>query len=416
MRSFWRRRCGSMRRRTTGSSCRASAWASRSSSAIAEAGSSAWRGSRCSVSTGRARARRASRRRPRRTDATSEVSTPADARLTDVYWQRPENTGRATFDADAPFGLPFRPSPFRARVEMTLAGTRIVRELPVQYRYEGPGLVGEKRMELNVVPAFAVSVSPQIVVVPRKPGASAAGAVGRPRAARDRHQRLERTGVRHGAAQDSGGMAGVAADRGDDASRARTSRRRRASRSRRRRRRRRASRRFPPKSSRTLALRPATFGVGYQVIEYPHIQRRHKIVPAVARFKVIDVAIPAGADGRLHHGRRRPGAGGAAAARRARHAHRQRRDGMGRSLQVQRHRHRRARVRATRGSPREQSSAAEVRRGRRDRHRSIQPDGVQSGAVRALSGRGPAPSASPTRTRRSRSSRPAIRCSTFPTS
>ncbi len=103
------------------------------------------------------------------------MRTPADARLTDVYWQRPENAGRATFDADAPFGLPFRPSPFRARIEMDLAGTRIVRELPVQYRYEGPGLVGEKRMELNVVPAFAVSVSPQIVVVPRKPGAVAAG-------------------------------------------------------------------------------------------------------------------------------------------------------------------------------------------------------------------------------------------------
>ena len=32
--------------------------------------------------------------------------------------------------------------------------------------------------------------------------------------------------------------------------------------------------------------------MGYQVIEYPHIQRRHKIIPAVARFKVIDVAIP----------------------------------------------------------------------------------------------------------------------------
>ena len=62
----------------------------------------------------------------------------------------------------------------------TLAGTRLVRELPVQYRYEGPGLVGEKRMELNVVPAFAVSVSPQIVVVPRKPGAvTASAAAGR---------------------------------------------------------------------------------------------------------------------------------------------------------------------------------------------------------------------------------------------
>ena len=42
----------------------------------------------------------------------------------------------------------------------------MIRELPVQFRYEGAGLVGEKRMELNVVPAFAVSVSPQIVVVP----------------------------------------------------------------------------------------------------------------------------------------------------------------------------------------------------------------------------------------------------------
>ena len=37
---------------------------------------------------------------------------------------------------------------------------------------------------------------------------------------------------------------------------------------------------------------PAAFGVGYQVIEYPHIQRRHKIMPRRRRFKVIDVAIP----------------------------------------------------------------------------------------------------------------------------
>ena len=49
---------------------------------------------------------------------------------------------------------------------MDIGGTRVTRELPVQFRYEGAGLVGEKRMELNVVPAFAVSVSPRIVVVP----------------------------------------------------------------------------------------------------------------------------------------------------------------------------------------------------------------------------------------------------------
>ncbi len=226
----------------------------------------------------------------------AEVRTPEDARLTDVYWQRPENAGRATFDADAPFGLPFRPSPFRARVEMDLAGTRVVRELPVQYRYEGPGLVGEKRMELNVVPAFAVSVSPQIVVVPQSRRALTAG----------RELRVTVTNGAKGPASASvslktpGGWrvspatAPVSFTREDESTTIRFT--------------------VTPAAGAkgeheisadvvettgvpgTLAGKvPATsgtFGVGYQVIEYPHIQRRHKIVPAVARFKVIDVAIP----------------------------------------------------------------------------------------------------------------------------
>jgi hypothetical protein len=37
----------------------------------------------------------------------------------------------------------------------------------------------------------------------------------------------------------------------------------------------------------------ASFSAGYQTIEYPHIQRRQKIVPATARLKVIDVSVPA---------------------------------------------------------------------------------------------------------------------------
>ena len=222
---------------------------------------------------------------------TSDVSAPANARLTDVYWQRPENAGRATFDADAPFGLPFRPSPFRARLEMDLSGTRIVRELPVQYRYEGPGLVGEKRMELNVVPAFAVSVSPQIVVVPRKPGAViAAGSAGR-------ELRVTVINGAKGPASATvrlatpGGWrvtppaATVSFTREDESTTTRFT--------------------VTPPAQATAgeqsisaevvelgATSAATSGVGYQVIEYPHIQRRHKIIPAVARFKVIDVAIP----------------------------------------------------------------------------------------------------------------------------
>jgi LmbE family N-acetylglucosaminyl deacetylase len=227
----------------------------------------------------------------------SDVSTPANARLTDVYWQRPENTGRATFDADAPFGLPFRPSPFRALVEMTLAGTRIVRELPVQYRYEGPGLVGEKRMELNVVPAFAVSVSPQIVVVPKKPAAGAA------RASVGRELRVTVINGSKGPAsatvrlktpagwRTSPATAAISFTREDESTTTRFT--------------------VTPPAQTTAGEQeisaevvgeadtppekvPATFGAGYRVIEYPHIQRRHKIIPAVARFKVIDVAIPAG--------------------------------------------------------------------------------------------------------------------------
>ena len=34
----------------------------------------------------------------------AELTAPSNARLTDVYWQRPENAGRATFDEDARSG------------------------------------------------------------------------------------------------------------------------------------------------------------------------------------------------------------------------------------------------------------------------------------------------------------------------
>jgi hypothetical protein len=215
----------------------------------------------------------------------AELTAPVSAKLTDVYWQRPENAGRATVDADAPFGLPFRPSPFRARVELTFGGERLVRDLPVQYRYEGAGLVGEKRMELNVVPAFAVAVSPQIIVAPRRTGpiasrevrvtvvngakgASAATVrlktppswrVSPPSADVSFSREDESTTTRFTVTPPAGSSVGEHAIEAEVTS-----------------------------SSRA---KPATFDVGYQVIEYPHIQRRHKIVPAQARFKIIDVAV-----------------------------------------------------------------------------------------------------------------------------
>ena len=215
------------------------------------------------------------------------VRAPSDARLTDVYWQRPEDAGRATFAPDAPFGLPFRPTPFRARVELEVGGARVVRDLPVQFRYEGPGLVGEKRMELQVVPQFAAAVSPRIVVVPMKAPAKAAGG----------HE--VRVTVINGTKGNAtatvrlkapGGWRIVPASapltftREDEA----------------------VTTRFtvaPPTPARvgevSLAAEVASgdagsapsAAVGYQVIEYPHIQRRHKLIPATATVKVIDVAI-----------------------------------------------------------------------------------------------------------------------------
>ena len=140
--------------------------------------------------------------------------------------------------------------------------------------------------------------------------------------------------------------------------------------------------------------------VGYRTIEYPHIQRRQKIVPAVARLQGHRRRRGAGVECRLHHGRRRPGAGGPAAARRARQPDRQRRDGLGRPLEIQRHRHRRARLRRASGSARQQSPALEVRGERRNGNRSVQPYRVQSGAVRAVPGEDELGAHMPTRTRR----------------
>jgi LmbE family N-acetylglucosaminyl deacetylase len=219
-----------------------------------------------------------------------DVAAPADARLTDVYWQRPEDAGRATFDADAPFGLPFRPTPFRARVDLEIAGVRVQRDLPIQYRYEGAGLVGEKRMEVNVVPAFAVGVSPKIVVVPARAGAAAAKAA----------SREIRVTVINGRKKPAAATVRLKAPAGWRITPPSTSL---------------AFTREDESITTRFAVAPppgvkageseitaevvdsspdganTSFSTGYQVIEYPHIQRRHKLIPAAATLKVIDVAV-----------------------------------------------------------------------------------------------------------------------------
>jgi hypothetical protein len=68
------------------------------------------------------------------------LKIPSDERVSEPYWHRKGEAGRYTFDADAPFGLPFRPTPFNVQVTFAVAGGAaedVVDALAVQYRYEG---------------------------------------------------------------------------------------------------------------------------------------------------------------------------------------------------------------------------------------------------------------------------------------
>jgi LmbE family N-acetylglucosaminyl deacetylase len=95
------------------------------------------------------------------------LKVPANARVTEPYWHRKGEAGRYTFDADAPFGLPMRPTPFYVQVTLALpGGEEVIDGLPVQYRYQGNIFTGEKRNELLVVPALSVRVSPEVAIVP----------------------------------------------------------------------------------------------------------------------------------------------------------------------------------------------------------------------------------------------------------
>ncbi|HEX3644832.1 MAG TPA: PIG-L family deacetylase, partial [Vicinamibacterales bacterium] len=95
------------------------------------------------------------------------LTVPAEARVSEPYWHRKGEEGRYTFDADAPFGLPMRPTPFYVQVTLALpGGEEVIQGLPVQHRYEGDIFSGEKRSELLVVPAFSVRVTPQVAIVP----------------------------------------------------------------------------------------------------------------------------------------------------------------------------------------------------------------------------------------------------------
>ena len=208
-----------------------------------------------------------------------QVRIPAAARTTDIHWSHVEGADRYVLDPDVPFGLPFRPTPFRAVVEIELGGrARLAVERPVRHRYVDDVFTAEKRMDLQVVPRFAVSMTPDIAIIP-----TGSGAV--------REVRVTVTNTAPEAAEGAvtlelpGGWSATPATVPVRLSREDESR----------------TVRFDVSAGGAAAgeysVRAAVengserFERGYQVIEYPHIERRHIGRAATGTFKVVDVAI-----------------------------------------------------------------------------------------------------------------------------
>ncbi len=215
-----------------------------------------------------------------RCDAAARI--PPDARITKPYWKPLPNAARYAFEPDAPFGLPFRPTPFRVSFALAAGGTQLNFDRSVQFRYEGRELEGEKRMELAVVPRLSVRVAPSIAIVPAGRGATTAV---------DREARVTVANHGKGAAQGqvrmdvpSGWTAtpaqAVNFTREDEAQTVRFTLRPAAKT---------ALGQYIVKS---VAIADAqTFDSGFQVVEYPHIQRQQLELPATVAVKVMDVRL-----------------------------------------------------------------------------------------------------------------------------
>lgn len=215
----------------------------------------------------------------------SDAHVPKDARLTtpyftDNYWKHPENPAIQIFDPSVEFGVPFASTPFRVTFHIIAGDAEVTREVPIEYRYVKDIYLGDKRMELNVVPAFSVSVTPALAVIPASSGGKReihVSVTNDTKAAADAVVSLDLP------AGWKVMPANVPLHFGheDEALSARfdvTAP---------------AQAKVGQYTLRAVVTSPAipnaTFSEGYQVIEYPHIQRRQVIKPAEAALKIVDV-------------------------------------------------------------------------------------------------------------------------------
>ena len=220
-----------------------------------------------------------------------DAHIPKDARPTtpyfhDNYWKHPENQAIQIFDPGVPFGVPFAPTPFRVTFHVKAGDVEVTKEIPVEHRYVQDVFFGDKRMELNVVPAFSVETSPSLMVVP----APGMGAAPKPI---EREVHVTVTNGTQGAAQVNVALELPAGWKAAPSSVPISFAHEDES----------LSARFeitaPARVTtgdytlRAVVTSPAApavkFTSGYQAIEYPHVQRRQVMKPAETLLKVVDV-------------------------------------------------------------------------------------------------------------------------------
>ncbi|MGE0863454.1 MAG: PIG-L family deacetylase [Vicinamibacterales bacterium] len=218
------------------------------------------------------------------------VTVPADARLTAAHFHTGTEGARYVFDADVPFGLPFRPTPYTATFNVTVENTPFSITLPIQARSERDIFAGEKRQDIHVVPAFAVATTPDTVIVPLKSAAPVSKDV---RVTVTNHAKgAAKADVTLEAPQGWRAMPPsqpVAFSREDESVTVRFA--------------------LQPPAADVLAaaaMKPggnqfkvnavvksgtASFTQGYQVVEYPHTTRRHVLTTPQVAVKALDVNV-----------------------------------------------------------------------------------------------------------------------------
>jgi LmbE family N-acetylglucosaminyl deacetylase len=220
---------------------------------------------------------------------------PTTPYFTDHYWKTPANEAIDIFEPDVPFGAAFRETPFRAVFHLKAGSVELAKEVPIQFRYVKDIYFGDKRMELNVVPSFSVAVAPPLMMMPVADGASPANASGAGAKPPGREVHVSVTNGTKGPAQVTVSLelppgwsvtppnAPIAFTHEDESLSARfeiTAP---------------AQVKTGDYTLRAVVSSNATgsekFSVGYQAIEYPHIERRQMIKPAEAVLKVSNVKV-----------------------------------------------------------------------------------------------------------------------------